>query len=158
VYILLIMNELSERDRFERLARTCISLNLRRTARAVSNYYDDIFTEACGLRATQIPPLVVLYLAGPQSINEIAGKLEINRTTLSRNLRPLEEAGMLETAQGDDLRLRIVKLTDRGRELLLNVLPIWEKLQERMVQGLGEGRFDDLLTELSDVAGLARET
>lgn len=152
------MDDHSERDRFERLARSCANINLRRAAREVSNYYDSIFIQACGLRATQIPPLVVLYLAGPQSINEIAEKLEINRTTLSRNLKPLEEAGMLETAIGDDLRIRMVTLTDRGRELLLNVLPIWEKVQSRLVQGLGKGRFDTLLTELSDVIELTRET
>ena len=152
------MNDLTERDRLERLARTCANINLRRAARAVSNYYDEIFIEACGLRSTQIHPLVVLYLAGPLSINEIARKLEINRTTLSRNLSPLEEAGMLETALGDDLRVRVVTLTDRGRELLLNVLPIWEKVQAHMVQGLGQGRFDALLKELSDVVELTNKT
>jgi DNA-binding MarR family transcriptional regulator len=157
VYILLFVNELSEHDRIARLARTCANINLRRATRAVSNYYDSIFLAACGLRATQIPPLVVLYLAGPQSINEMATKLELDRTTLSRNLKPLEEARLLEVAPGDDQRTRMVGLTERGKETLLNVLPVWEKAQARMVQGLSEQRFDALLTELAEIADLTRE-
>ncbi len=150
------MNKLSEHDRIARLARTCANINLRRAARAVSNYYDNIFLAACRLRGTQIPPLVVLYLAGPQSINEFATKLELDRTTLSRNLKPLEEAGLLEIASGDDQRTRLVTLTERGKEVLRNVLPIWEEAQARMVQGLSEERYDALLKQLADIAELTR--
>jgi DNA-binding MarR family transcriptional regulator len=151
------MNTLSEHDRIARLARTCANLNLRRAARVVTNYYDNIFLSACGLRATQIPPLVVLYLAGPMNINEIAAKLELDRTTLTRNLKPLEEAGLLEIAPGDDLRTRMVALTEHGGETLLTVLPVWEEAQAHIVQGLGEERFCALLTQLADIAELARE-
>src|SRR5258707_3186221 len=86
------MSERTEHDRIERLARTCACINMRRAARAVTNYYDDLLLEACGLRMTQITPLVVLYLAGPQTIHEIAGKLRLDRTTLTRNLKLLEQA------------------------------------------------------------------
>ena len=151
------MNELSEHDRIARLARTCANLNLRRADPIVSNYYDHVFLAAVGLRATQIPPLVVLYLAGPQNINEIAARLELDRTTLTRNLKPLEEAGLLEIAPGEDLRTRMVALTEHGREVLLDVLPVWEEAQAHMVQGLGEARFSALLAQLSDIAELTRE-
>ncbi len=157
VYILLIMNDLSEHDRIARLARTCANLNLRRATRAVSNYYDQVFLAACGLRATQIPPLVVLYMAGPRSIQEIAAKLDLDRTTLSRNLKPLEEAGLVEIAPGEDLRTRMVTLTERGREALLRVLPAWEDAQAHVVEGLSEERFSALLAQLSDIAELTRE-
>lgn len=151
------MNAPSEHDRIARLARTCADINLRRATRAVSNYYDSIFLAACGLRATQIPPLVVLYLAGPQTINEIAERLELDRTTLTRNLKPLEEAGLIEIAPGVDRRIRMAALTEHGREVLLDVLPVWEEAQAHIVQGLSEARFSALLTQLSDIAGLARE-
>jgi len=147
----------SDHDRIARLARTCANLNLRRAARAVSNYYDGVFLAACGLRATQIPPLVVLYLAGPQGINDTAAKLDLDRTTLSRNLKPLEEAGLLEIAPGDDQRTRMVTLTGHGQEVLRSVLPVWEAAQAHMVQGLSEERFSALLTQLSEVAELTRE-
>jgi DNA-binding MarR family transcriptional regulator len=151
------MNVLTEHDRIARLARTCANLNLRRATRAVSNYYDSIFLAACNLRATQIPPLVVLYLTGPRSIHEIAAKLELDRTTLARNLKPLEEAGLLAITPGDDLRTRMVALTEPGREVLLKVLPVWEEAQTRMVQGISEERFSALLAQLSDIAELTRE-
>ncbi len=96
------MSDPSEYDRIARLARTCANLNLRRATRAVSNYYDSVFLAACGLRATQIPPLVVLDLAGPQTIHEIAGKLGLDRTTLTRNLKLLEKAGLLKIEPGQD--------------------------------------------------------
>jgi DNA-binding MarR family transcriptional regulator len=151
------MNELSERERIAHLARTCANLNLRRATRAVSNYYDSLVLDACGLRATQIPPLVVLYLSGPRSINEIAERLELDRTTLTRNLKPLEEAGLLEIVPGDDQRTRIATLTEHGREVLLGVLPVWEEAQTHVVQGMGEERFDVLLTQLADIAELMHE-
>jgi DNA-binding MarR family transcriptional regulator len=151
------MNDLSEKERVARLASSCANINLRRATRAVSNYYDRLFLEACGLRATQIPLLVVLYLAGPQSINEIAARLELDRTTLTRNLKPLAEAGLLEIAPGDDQRTRMVTLTDQGKDVLLGVLPVWEAAQRRMVAGLSEARFNVLLSQLEDIAELTRE-
>ncbi len=151
------MKELTERERIAHLASTCAGINLRRAARAITNYYDRLFGEACGLRATQIPPLVVLYLAGPQTIQEIAGRLELDRTTLSRNLKPLEEAGLLSIAPGKDQRTRLVSLTQKGKELLLNVLPVWEEVQSQVVSSLGEDKFRLLLAQLTTVADLSHQ-
>ena len=157
MYILLIMKELTERDRLARLANTCAGINLRRAARAITNHYDHLFTEACGLRATQIPALVVLYLAGPQTIQEIATRLELDRTTLSRNLKLLEEAGLLTIEPGKDQRTRLVALTQAGANLLLKALPVWEEAQGQVESSLGEARFRSLLAQLNDVAELSRK-
>lgn len=151
------MSNPPEYDRFMRLAETCANINLRRTARAISNHYDGLFLAACGLRATQITQLVVLYLAGPQTINEIADRLGLDRTTLTRNLKLLEEAGLLKIQPGDDQRTRIVTITKQGKNMLLKALPIWEEAQARVEKGLGEEKFQALLTQLSEIAELARE-
>ncbi len=151
------MGELAEHDRIAHLARTCACINLRRASRAITNYYDSLFLAACGLRATQITPLVVLYLAGPQTINEVAGRLGLDRTTLTRNLKLLEEAGLLKTEPGNDQRTRMVALTQHGKNVLLKALPVWEEAQAHVVQGIGDERFRSLLTQLSDIAELARE-
>src|SRR5260370_27122614 len=111
VYILLIMSERTQHDRIEHLARTCACINMRRAARAVTNYYDGLLLEACGLRMTQITPLVVLYLAGPQTIHEIAGKLGLDRTTLTRNLKLLEQAGLPKMDPAPAPRNRPPRLT-----------------------------------------------
>ena len=151
------MSERTEHDRIEHLARTCACINMRRAARAVTNYYDDLLLEACGLRMTQITPLVVLYLAGPQTIHEIAGKLGLDRTTLTRNLKLLEQASLLKMEPARDQRIRLSALTQHGKNVLLKALPIWEEAQAQVVNGMGEARFRTLLTQLSDVTELTRE-
>ena len=151
------MKERTERERLAHLASTCAGINLRRAARAITNQYDRLFVQACGLRATQIPPLTALYLAGPQTIQELAGRLELDRTTLSRNLKLLEEAGLLQIAPGKDQRTRLVSLTPKGESVLLASLPVWEEAQRKVTAGLGEDRFRMLLDQLSDVAELSHD-
>lgn len=156
VYILLIMKEQissTERERIAHLSSTCICNNLRRTARLVTNYYDKLL-EPAGLRVSQATMLVVLYLADVQTINEMAEKLELDRTTLTRNLKPLAHQGLLTIAPGNDQRTRIVTLTSKGKEALLKVLPLWEQTQSYMVAGIGEANASLLLTQLSETADL----
>ena len=93
----------TEYERVARLGSTCICNNLRRAARLVTNYYDKLL-EPFGLRMSQATVLVVLYLAGVQTINEMAEKLELDRTTLTRNLKPLAHQGLLTIAPGSDQR------------------------------------------------------
>lgn len=150
------MSEPTDHDRIEHLARTCAGINLRRASRAVSNYYDSVLA-ACGLRATQIPTLVALYLAGPLTIHEIARKLELDRTTLTRNLSLLEKEGLIKMEPGRDQRTRVAALTKHGQSVLLKALPVWEEAQAHVVNGLGEARFRALLTQLSEVAELMRQ-
>ncbi len=157
MYILLIVSTSDERNRLARLAQTCAGINLRRASHAITRYYDRRFMEACGLRATQITPLVVLYLAGPLTINEIAAHLALDRTTLTRNLKLLEGMNLVTIEPGTDQRTRTVSLTRHGTNTLLKVLPVWEEAQAQVVQGLGEEKFSGLLTQLSDLAKLTRE-
>lgn len=149
------MSGRTERERLMRMARTCAGINLRRASRAITHNYDRLLLEACGLRATQVPPLVVLYLAGPQTINQIAERLDLDRTTLSRNLKPLAEKKLLKIEPGADQRTHMVTLTEHGANTLLKALPVWEAAQAHVVQGLGEERFSALLAQLSNIAELA---
>ena len=143
----------SEYERIARLGSTCICNNLRRAARLVTNYYDKLL-EPAGLRVSQATVLVVLYLAGVQTINEMAEKLELDRTTLTRNLKPLAHQGLLTIAPGSDQRTRVVALTPEGEAALLKVLPLWEQTQSYMVEGIGEANASLLLAQLSEAAAL----
>ena len=140
-------------ERIARLSSACICNNLRRAARLVTNYYDKLL-EPTGLRASQVTVLVVLYLSGVQTINEMAEKLELDRTTLTRNLKPLAHEGLLTIAPGSDQRTRVVALTPKGEAALLKVLPLWEQAQSHMVEGIGESNASLLLTQLSETAAL----
>jgi DNA-binding MarR family transcriptional regulator len=143
----------TEYERIARLGPACICNNLRRSARLVTNYYDKMF-EPAGLRASQTTALGVLYLAGVQTINEMAEKLDLDRTTLTRNLKPLAHQGLLTIAPGSDQRTRLVTLTPKGEAALLKVLPLWEQAQSYMVEGIGEANASLLLAQLSEAAAL----
>ena len=143
----------TELERITQLGPVCICNNLRRAARLVTNYYDKLF-EPTGLRVSQLTLLVVLYRAGIQTINEMAEKLELDRTTLTRNLKPLANQGLLTIAPGGDQRTRVVALTPAGEAVLIKALPLWEQAQSHMVEGLGEANAALLLAQLSVAAAL----
>jgi DNA-binding MarR family transcriptional regulator len=143
----------SEYERIARLSSTCICNNLRRAARLVTNYYDKLL-EPAGLRVSQATVLVVLYLSGELTINEMAEQLELDRTTLTRNLKPLAQQGLLTITPGSDQRTRVVVLTSKGEAALLKVLPLWEQTQSYMVEGIGEANASLLLKQLSEAADL----
>ena len=83
-----------------------------------------------------------------------AEQLELDRTTLTRNLKPLAQQGLLTIAPGSDQRTRVVALTPKGEAALLKVLPLWEQTQAYMVAGIGEVNASLLLTQLSQAADL----
>ncbi len=141
-----------QRERIENLATMCVCSNLRRASRAVTNYYDSLLGQVSDLRVSQVIMLVVLYLAGPQSIHELAEILALDRTTIGRNLRPLEKQGLLTLTPGNDQRTRVVTLTKQGEETLLRVVPKWEQAQNHMVTGIGKEQVTAFLKELSSVA------
>lgn len=140
------------RERIAQLAANCVCSNLRRASRAVSNYYDGLLGKISDLRISQVVVLVVLYLAGPQTINELAERLGLDRTTLGRNLKPLAQQNLLTVAAGRDQRTRVVTLTAQGEETLLRVLPIWEQAQAEMVANIGPEQVAPFLAQLGNVA------
>jgi DNA-binding MarR family transcriptional regulator len=101
--------------------------------------------------------LVVLYLAGPQTIHELAERMALDRTTIGRNLRPLAHQGLLTLTSGSDQRTRVVTLTAHGQETLLRVVPQWEQAQDHMVTGIGQEQVAALLAQLSTVAAQAHD-
>jgi DNA-binding MarR family transcriptional regulator len=146
-----------ERERIASLATMCVCSNLRRTSRAVTNYYDSLLGKVSDLRVSQVIVLVVLYLAGPQTIHELAELLALDRTTIGRNLRPLAQQGLLILTSGSDQRTRVVTLTELGKETLLRVVPQWERAQHHMVTGIGQEQVAAFLAQLSTVAAQAHD-
>ena len=77
----------------------------------------------------------------------------LDRSTLGRNLRVLENAGLVKLAEGEDHRNRLVCLSRTGEERLEAALPAWEAAQQRLIDRLGEDRREQLLQLLDDLAG-----
>jgi len=86
----------------------------------------------------------------------LAGKLVMDRTTLTRNIVPLEKAGYPRVARSAaDARARVVLLTRSGERLVEAAYPLWEEAQSRIRRALGEERFEALRSQLSEVVTFA---
>lgn len=125
----------------------CACRNLRSTTRVVTRRYDD-YLRPSGLQITQFTLLVTIALAEPITITQLAELAVMDRTTLTRNLKPLEKQQWVEAEAGIDQRLRVVKLTPSGYEKLAQALPLWQQAQAQTVAALGQERFDSLLVDL----------
>ena len=135
--------------------QACLCFNLRKAARAVTQLYDAAL-EPAGLRATQFSLLAVLAGRDAVTITDLARAMVMDRTTLTRNLRPLEKQGLVAIAPGDDRRTREVSLTRRGRQTLKHATPCWRHAQTGMLDALGDRRARHLLGELSGVIDATR--
>src|SRR6266851_4401207 len=74
--------------------------------------------------------------------------LVLDSTTLARNLKPLEQQGLVRIEPGEDRRVRLIRLTEPGYTLLQQALPSWEKAQAEMMTRLGPARWDALHADL----------
>ena len=142
-------------DKIESSAvRCCACANIRRTDRVVTGFYDEILAPS-GLYTTQLTLLATLAEAAPITINRLAEIMEMDRTTLTRNLELLIKRHLVRSEEGEDRRTRQVGLTKEGEQALGRAWPLWQEAQARIEQALGRERFDGLLAELSAVRTLA---
>jgi DNA-binding MarR family transcriptional regulator len=110
--------------------------------------YDRIL-EPSGLTIAQFSLLAALYYARSIPIKKLARRLVMDRSTLSRNLVPLERCSLVELIEDpDDLRIRKVRLTAQGLEALISALPYWQEAQEKMIAGLSEDLWQELRSSL----------
>ena len=136
----------------------CICFALRKSARAVTQAYDAAL-EPAGLRATQFSLLATLRAGGPLAISKLAEAMVMDRTTLTRNLAPVEKQGLIKIAPGRrDRRTKEVSLTARGRKRLAQAELLWRIVHNHMRQAMGAKRSDHLLFELdfASAAAMAR--
>jgi DNA-binding MarR family transcriptional regulator len=130
----------------------CNCLALRQAARHVTQFYDQ-FLAPTGLRATQFSILAKLKRLGPMPINGLAEKMVMDRTTLGRNVLPLEREGLIAIKKGrTDRRSKELHLTDAGAERLRVAVKAWTEAQRRFESTIGPGRAAELRTELRSIA------
>ena len=138
--------------------RACVCFNLRKATRMMTQLYEEALKPA-GIRGTQFTLLAATASAGPISVNRLADIIVTDRTTLTRNLKPLERDGLITVQPGDDLRVREVSLTAKGRKTLDRAYPLWKRVQARLREQLGDSRVDQLLVDLqATVEGLKSST
>ncbi len=111
--------------------RDCNCVALRKAARRISNFYDAQLATS-GLRATQFAILALVHELGEASVNVIAEKLALDRTTAGKNLRPLEQTGLVKVAPSKhDRRQRAISVTRAGQAALKIAVPLWRQAQNR---------------------------
>jgi DNA-binding MarR family transcriptional regulator len=129
------------------IAATCAGFNLRRASRAVTQHFDHALAPV-GLRTTQFTLLGALALAGPVSINELAHGLVVDRTTLTRNLKLLRDAGLVESRAPQSGREIRFLLSEAGRETLARAIPHWRAAQQGIEAAFGAARWPGMVAEL----------
>src|SRR5258705_2091339 len=143
-------------ERHKPSASQCLCNALRQASRAVSRLYDEEL-RGVGLRTTQYSLLCHLRRAGEVRQRDLGGLTSLDETTLTRNLRPLIDAGWVAAGTGEDRREKLVRLTEAGAAKLRKALPAWQRAQERMRSRLPDGAWSGLLAALPDLARLADE-
>ena len=131
-------------------AGTCTCGELRKAARAITLLYDNAF-KSSGLLSTQFNVLQAIYNVHSMRISDLANKLGMDRTTLTRNLSVLEREGFIEISQGKDHRTRIVTATQKGRSAVAKAILLWNEVQHKVKQEMGENSWRELMQNLGQL-------
>ena len=138
----------------EEIWSACTCFAVRRAARHVTQAYDR-WLAPTGLRTTQFSLLNRLARGGPRSIQRLAAEMGMDRTTLGRNLRPLEREGYVSIAvDPEDRRGRALQITPAGEAKRQEAKRYWAEAQAKFEQAYGREKIGALHTVLADVAGL----
>lgn len=130
----------------------CNCLAARQAARHISQFYDQLLAPS-GLRTTQFSILANLSRWGPRTINAVAADLVMDRTTLGRNILPLERDGLVAIEQGSrDRRQKEVRLTEAGVARLRAAVKGWVAAQRQFAAAFGAERTTELRALLRAVS------
>jgi DNA-binding MarR family transcriptional regulator len=123
--------------------RGCTNFRLRRATRRVTRHFDAYLAEA-GLRTTQYSLLTHLDRAGHVRLADIAREMAMDPSTLTRNLKPLLERGLVEVGPGPDGRSRVARVTAAGRAARTEAARAWKRAQLALNERLGNERVTRL--------------
>jgi DNA-binding MarR family transcriptional regulator len=114
----------------------CLCIAMRQTSRRVTALYDEALAPA-GINVAQFSLLRKLRRHGPQSLSALAERVELDRSTLGRNLRVLEKLDLVTLGPGEDQRESVAALTSSGRMTLSAGDPLWDGAQARIAGKIG---------------------
>jgi DNA-binding MarR family transcriptional regulator len=130
----------------------CNCLAVRQAARHITQFYDQWLAPS-GLRTTQFSILARLRRLGPMTINALAAEMVMDRTTLGRNILPLERDGLVAVAQGrHDRRSKELRITEAGEASFREGMKGWREAQRRFEGAFGSERTANMRSLLHAVA------
>ena len=136
--------------KFAKLPALCPVFNVRAASRLLTQLFDDILKPS-GLQITQLSILVGIATSKNPTINQLAKTLVMDRTTLTRGLKPLEKIGLIKIAKGDDKRTTLLEVTPKGLKTMYKALPYWKQARDKVADEFGEKFLDGLLKSLTSV-------
>jgi DNA-binding MarR family transcriptional regulator len=151
------MHDLRERERTviteNEVADSCVCLKVRCAARAVTRAYDAALRPT-GLRATQLSVLIAIATEGAVSIAALAEHMGMDRSTLTRNLQPLANEGLVSLGAEGWRRSRTIAITRQGLERMRKALPYWQEAQKSLRAKLGAAGWSEVVRGLDRLGGL----
>ena len=111
--------------------KECLSFALKRCSRAITQIYDQNLS-GTGIRSTQFNLLMAIATSETRTLTQLAKILVMDRTTLTRNIKPLEKLALIQSMPSKDKRSKSYSLTEKGSSLLSEALPIWERVQQQV--------------------------
>jgi len=142
-----------ERKIYNKQPAACNCINLRRASQSITEVYDEMIA-ASGLKISQYLLLNNVKHLGPVSVSNLALEIRLDRTTIVRNLKPLEERDLIIDVAGSGSRNRQLMLTDKGLENLEVASPLWVEAQNYIKEYLGEEDMNTLTKLLSKIEAL----
>lgn len=135
--------------------RGCTNFKLRQLTRLVSQHCEPHFAES-GLKTTQYSLLAHIDSLGPMAPGELARRMDLDASTLTRNLQPLVAGGWVEILPGEDARSRLVQVTAKGHAKRMAMKTDWKRAQLSLNEQLGDARVQRLHTLLDECLELLR--
>ena len=142
--------EKREMEKLAKLPSLCPAFNIRAASRIITQLFDEILKPS-GLQVTQFTVLVGVFILDSPTISKLAKGLVMDRTTLTRGLKPLEKEGLIKIVSGEDKRTHFVIITPKGKSALDRTLPYWEKARAVVSKEFGQKHLDILLKDLEKV-------
>jgi len=133
---------------YARRGRECAFANVRMLGRIIGAYYDEALRPA-DVRASQLALLWAILASEPVDHKTLGRLTRTDQTTLSRTVDHLRDAGLVRIEAGEDRRVRVLRLSPRGRRVFLRAMPYWEEAQRAVAEALS-------LTELAAMSKAAR--
>jgi DNA-binding MarR family transcriptional regulator len=120
----------------KKVERECVGFRVRKLNRMVSAIYDGALADA-GLKTSQFSVLVAVANRGKSKPSELTKALQMDESTLSRNVERMCARGWLRLERDEDRRSHTIIVTDKGQALIRKSLPAWQQAQEEVSRRLG---------------------
>lgn len=134
----------------------CVCANLRKKTRIVTQFYDKSL-QPTDLKITQYSMLANINHQKAVSISKLGELLLLDQTTITRNVNLLKQSGYVDvTRDSQDARTKIISLTDTGIEKLNEATPIWQEIQEKIINDIGLEKYKDFYETLKSIQKIVK--